>query len=171
MRISLSEEAKPTRAAVIQAIRQSMMGRGYNEMVSNGLTRSDKILATAGEEIDRELIHLLNPLSQELDVLRTNLAVSVLEAVSYNVNRQADRLKLYEIGKIYTKKKKGYSERTNFVIVLSGNRMDENWNNPSESADMSDLRGEVEAVFQIMGCECEFWRARIQPILCRMLYP
>ncbi len=153
MRISLSAEAKPTRAAVIQSIRLAMMGRGFNEMVSNGLTRSDRILATVGEGIDEELIHLLNPLSQELDVLRTRLVVSALEAVSYNLNRQADRLRLYEIGKIYSKAKKGYSEHTNMVIALSGNRMDENWNNPAESTDMSDLRGEVESVFQIMGVE------------------
>lgn len=156
MRISLSTETQPTRAAVIQSIRLAMMGRGFNEMVSNGLTRSDRILATAGKGIENELIHLLNPLSQELDVLRTNLAVSALEAVSYNVNRQADRLRLFEIGKTYFKRKKGYAEQTNMIIALSGNRMDENWNNPSASSDISDLRGEVEAVCQIMGVKVGF---------------
>lgn len=156
MRISLSAEAKPTRAAVIHAIRLAMMGRGFNEMVSNGLTRSDRILGTAGEGIDEELIHLLNPLSQELDVLRSNLEISALEAVSYNVNRQADRLKLFEIGKVYFRKNNGFAEHTNMVIALSGNRMDENWNNPPERTDISDLRGEVEAVFQIMGVKVRF---------------
>lgn len=156
MRISLSAEAKPTRSDVVRTLRSSLMGRGFNEMISNGLTHSHALKVIGGERIERDLISLLNPLSNELDILRPNLAVSVLEAVAYNVNRQADRLRLFEFGTVYRKVENGYQEATHLALALLGNRFVENWNNPAIAVGLSDLRGAVQSVFQILGLQVKF---------------
>src|SRR5690606_17285036 len=49
MRISVSVEKKPARHDVIQALGLALVGRGFNEMLSNGLTRSDYIKDVAGD--------------------------------------------------------------------------------------------------------------------------
>ncbi len=159
MRISVSVEKKPARHEVIQALGQALVGRGFSEMMSNGLTRSDYILDVTGSSIEQSLVYMLNPLSQELDVLRPNLTISVLESVAYNLNRQAERLMLFEIGKSYEKVEGGYKETTKMAIALAGARFRESWSNPADGVDISDLRGHINAVLQVMGLEARFGEA------------
>ena len=163
MKISVSVEDKPARHEVIQALGQALVGRGFSEMMSNGLTRSDYIKEVTGVDDDKSLIYMLNPLSQELDVLRPNLTISVLEAAAYNLNRQAERLKVFEIGKEYLKTETGYQETTKLVIALTGTRFEESWSNPADLVDISDLRGHLKAAFQIMGLESKFDEAEKNP--------
>jgi len=150
MSLSVSIEDKPERSEIIQSISNVLASRGYNEMMSNGLTRSDHILAVDPDKED-SLVKMLNPLSQELDVLRPNLIVSVLDNVAYNLNRQSERLRLFEIGKSYQRSGEEYKETTRLCIALTGSRMSENWNNPKENVNLSDLKGDLRAIFQSMG--------------------
>ena len=163
MRISVSVEKKPARHEVIQALGNALVGRGFNEMMSNGLTRSDYIRDVAGDVYDESLIYMLNPLSQELDVLRPNLTVSVLDSVAYNLNHQVERLRVFEIGKEYIKTKKGYKETTKMAIAVSGVRFRESWSNPDHDVDITDLKGHLRAVFQIMGLELNFNESEKNP--------
>ncbi|NEN24011.1 phenylalanine--tRNA ligase subunit beta [Cryomorpha ignava] len=156
MRISVSVGKKPARHEVIQALGQALVGRGFSEMMSNGLTRSDYIKEVTGNQDDKSLVYMLNPLSEELDVLRPDLTISMLESVAYNLNRQADRLMLFEIGKSYEKVEDGYRETTKLAIALAGTRFRESWSSPADASDSSDLRGHINAVFQIMGLEASF---------------
>lgn len=156
MRISVSVEKKPARHEVLQALGQALVGRGFSEMMSNGLTRSDYIREVTGVQEDKSLVYMLNPLSEELDVLRPNLTISMLESVAYNLNRQADRLLLFEIGKSYEKVGEGYRETTKLAIALAGTRFRESWSNPAAATDSSDLRGHINAVFQVMGLQADF---------------
>lgn len=150
MQMSVSIEAKPARHEVINTISLSLVGRGFSEMMSNGLTQSSKIVNVVGDE-DLGLVAMLNPLSQELDVLRPNLIVSALDCVAYNMNRQSERLRLFEMGKSYRKAETGYAERTLLSIVMTGNRNSENWNNAVSPLEGPDLFGNVKAVFESMG--------------------
>lgn len=152
MSLSVSIEDKPERSEIIQSISNVLASRGYNEMMSNGLTRSDPILSV-NPELEGSLIKILNPLSQELDVLRPNILVSVLDNVAYNLNRQAERLRLFEIGKSYERLGADYKETTRLCIAVTGSRMSENWNNPKEAVNLSDLKGDLRALFLFMGLE------------------
>jgi phenylalanyl-tRNA synthetase beta chain len=151
MRISVSLPQKPVREEVINTLAQSLTGRGFLEMMSNGLTRSDRLLAVGGEDLGQGLVAMLNPLSQELDVLRPHLYNSALETVAYNLNRQAERLQLFEIGKAYRQAADGYAEAHNLCLALCGNRFQENWNNTQTPFDGSDLRGHLTAALEVMG--------------------
>jgi len=150
MSLSVSIEDKPERTEIIQSISNVLTSRGYNEMMSNGLTRSDHILSVDPDQ-EKNLVSMLNPLSQELDVLRPNVLVSVLDNVAYNLNRQSERLRVYEIGKSYNKFDKSYRETTNLCLALCGGRMSENWNNPKDAVNLSDLKGDLRAVFLSLG--------------------
>lgn len=156
MRISVTAEKKPSRHQIIRSIGELLVGRGFHEMMSNGLTRSDYIKDVAGDAWNEKMVYILNPLSQELDVLRPNLIISALESVAYNLNHQAERLKLFEIGKAYFKTKSGYGETTKMLLALTGLRFRESWSNTDQDVDVSDLKGHIQTVFQRMGLEVEF---------------
>ncbi len=151
MRLSVSLPQKPERHGVLEAVAQSLAGRGLNEMMSNGLTRSDRLLQVEGEALQAQLVYMLNPLSQELDVLRPQLLSSALDNAAYNLNRQAERILSFELGMAYYRTESGYAEDQRLCITLCGSRLPENWNNPASDFDASDLRGHVESVFQAMG--------------------
>jgi len=151
MSISVSIPEKPEPNAVIQSLADALTARGFTEIMSNGLTESAKIKRVVGESLNDELVYMLNPLSMELDVLRPTLAISALETVAYNINRQAERLMCYELGTAYRKAKKGYSEDFILSLTLVGERFRENWNNPSGPFGHSDLMGEVEGIFEMLG--------------------
>lgn len=153
MSLSVSIEKKPERNEVIQTLCTSLVGRGFNEMMSNGLTRSDFILKVSESEYKNSLVPMLNPLSQELDVLRPTLVVSALETVAHNLNRQSERLRLFEVGKAYSKSEDGFSESTRLSIVQVGSRFPENWNNPAGELELSELLGNLNAVFEMLGQE------------------
>jgi phenylalanyl-tRNA synthetase beta chain len=153
MSISVSIAQKPEPNAVIQSLANALSARGFSEIMSNGLTESAKIQKVTGEEASENLVAMLNPLSMELDVLRPNLTISLLEAISYNLNRQAERLMFYEIGTAYEKAEKGYRETLTLAMALVGNRFRESWNNPDMPFSFSDLKGEVDGVFEMMGLD------------------
>jgi phenylalanyl-tRNA synthetase beta chain len=151
MSISVSIPQKPEPNEVIQALADALSARGFSEIMSNGLTESAKIEKVVGEEATKDLVAMLNPLSMELDVLRPTLVISSLEAISYNLNRQAERLMFYEIGTSYEKAENGYKETLTLSIALVGDRFRESWNNQSQPFSYSDLSGEVRGMFEIMG--------------------
>lgn len=154
MSISVSIPQKPEPNEVMQSLADALSARGFSEIMSNGLTESAKIQKVVGEEeATKDLVAMLNPLSMELDVLRPTLAISSLEAISYNLNRQAERLMFYEIGTAYQKAENGYKETLTLSMALVGDRFRESWNNQSLPFSYSDLSGEVNGVFELMGIE------------------
>lgn len=150
MSLSVSIEEKPERSEIIQSISNVLAGRGFNETMSNGLTRSDRIIKVK-PEMEGLLVKMLNPLSQELDVLRPDLLVTSLDNVAYNLNRQSERLRMFEIGKAYRVNNSEYAESTRLAMIMTGTRLTENWSNSVANVNLSDLNGELKAVFQSMG--------------------
>ena len=151
MTMSVGETSRPSMSDVVHVVSEQLVGRGFSETMSNGLTRSDFILKVAGEKAKDRLVPMLNPLSMELDVLRPTLAVSALETLSYNLNRQAERLMFFEFGTAYEKRAKSYRETQTLALSLCGRRLPENWNNPEGEFDLSDLRGYTDSIFMALG--------------------
>ena len=80
-------------------------------------------------------VSILNPLSNELAVMRQTLLFGGLESVLYNINRKNFNLKLYEFGKVYTDSKKtdasnslaSFHENEQLALFVSGSITPENW--------------------------------------------
>ncbi len=101
---------------------QQLAALGFVEMMSNSLTRSSHY----GE--DPSVVSILNPLSNELDVLRKDLFWSGMEVVAYNTNRQSADLKLFEFGSGYLKQPKGgYAEPRYLSLFVAGKRSPQSW--------------------------------------------
>jgi phenylalanyl-tRNA synthetase beta chain len=83
-----------------ESICEFLVGRGYSEILNNSLTKlayAEKISSAKLEQA----IQILNPLSQDLGILRQSLLFGLLECLQYNQNRQQSNLRIFEFGQHY----------------------------------------------------------------------
>lgn len=127
-----------------------LVGQGFYETMANSLTTPSH--TQLSEQLKEEYsVKMLNPLSQDLSVMRQSLLFSGLEAVSYNLNRKRGDLKFFEFGKTYHQFESGRIENKHLSVFVSGNRMAETWSSPNKKGDFFYLKGVVQAIFERLG--------------------
>ena len=118
--------------------------------MNNSLTKGE--YTTLIKELNpEENITLLNPLSQDLNVMRQSLLFSGLESVSYNINRKNQDLKLYEFGKTYHKIEEENTEKQHLMLLLTGKVKSDNWKNANTKIDFFNLKEKVEHILSRLG--------------------
>ena len=123
---------------------------GFNETMANSLTKEEYSLFS--ENLKSEFnVTMLNPLSNDLKVMRQSLLFSGLESISYNLNRKNNSLKLYEFGKTYHKYEKGYQEDKHLTIFVSGARTKDTWTSLTQNSEFFYLKGIVMSILERIG--------------------
>ena len=107
--------------AIKEKISAYLTSNGFYEMMTNSLTKSSQ------ENLNEKLkaVELLNPLSTDLNVLRTTMLFTTLEAAQYNNNRKNEDLKLFDFGKIYFTAGEKFIEENVLSLLVTGNRFPE----------------------------------------------
>ncbi len=135
-------------------IGEMLAGNGFFEIMSLSLTRP------AYHEAIRSVlpgadVTLLNPLSDELSVMRQTLLFSTLEAMVYNLNRRQKDLKFFEFGKVYHQKEtadrttpmgRKYVETMRMSLAMVGNQQAETWQQKAQPVAFHDLAMAVQRV-------------------------
>lgn len=154
---SLSYSTKPDPEAIKNKVANFLVANGCFEIMNNSLTKSayttaekNKFLQDA-ETRTEKLVHILNPLSNELDVMRQSLAFGVLESIAYNQNRQWLDAKVFEFGKIYFKNEENYSEENRLMLAITGSKNDENWTESTQKVSFYTLKGLVNSFLIRLG--------------------
>jgi phenylalanyl-tRNA synthetase beta chain len=125
---------------------------GFNEMLGNSLTSPNYV--DLSESLKSEAnIEILNPLSNDLSVMRQAMLFNSLEALSYNFNRKTSEIKLFEFGKTYHINTDGHKEPNHLTLVVSGLKTEENWAVPSQKSNFFYFKGIVTAILQRLGIE------------------
>jgi len=138
IRASLNTSVKPERDTIQRIISELLTANGFNEMLANSLTSSS--YATDLEHA----VKILNPLSNDLDIMRQTLLYSGLEAIAHNQNRRNPNLKLYEFGKVYGVKEDKYSESRQLSLFITGANQGEQWGHKSETVSFYHLKGAID---------------------------
>lgn len=126
-----------------------LASNGFNEIQTLSITKpayNQALEATT----KGETVVLLNPLSEELSVMRSSLLLTGMESVAYNINRRQKDLKLFEFGRSYFKKEDKYKENKHLGIWMTGNRQSESWASPSTALAFHDLAMVVQKVLKAM---------------------
>jgi len=123
---------------------------GFNETMANSLTKEDYISFSKNLKTEFN-VSMLNPLSNDLKVLRQSLLFSGLESISYNLNRKNNSLKLYEFGKTYHKYEHGYQEDKHLTVFISGAKTKDTWTSPSQNSDFFYLKGIIISILERIG--------------------
>ena len=158
MKMSVSASPTPQPEAIRNQISNFLAANGFAETMNNSLTKADyyKDLKTFPAE---NLVHIVNPLSSDLNVMRQTLLLNALEVVAYNANRQISRIKTFEYGSVYRRipekspeTLEGYEEHPCFCLVISGSA-EKNWKNAASKGDFYQLKGYLELLLRRYGAD------------------
>ncbi len=151
---SIGNFKKPDFEKVQTIISEFLVGKGFIETLNNSLTTSQYTDKLGGEIISsKKNVKILNPLSQELDVMRQSLLFNTLEVIQHNQNRQNPDLKLIEFGKTYHKFETGFSENKRLLISITGRKEKEQWNSNNELVSYFSLKGTILSLFKRLGLD------------------
>jgi len=151
LRMSVNPSQQPDPEATRNAISNWLAANGFVETMNNSLTKEDYYTQLETFPADA-CVHIVNPLSSDLNVMRQTLLLNGLEVVAYNLNRQASSLKFFEYGSVYRRLPgksgetlEGYEEHRCFSLFMSGTP-DKVWRNPVAKSNFFQLKGYVEAL-------------------------
>ena len=146
--ISHSDEVNPEQIRNITS--DLLSSNGFSEIMNNSLTK-ESYIHLISELNEQENVKILNPLSQDLNVMRQSLLFSGLENISYNINRKNQDLKLYEFGKTYHKVEGENQEKEHLMLLLTGKVNSENWNTTKDKTDFFVMKEKVEHILFRLG--------------------
>ncbi|MCP4484975.1 MAG: phenylalanine--tRNA ligase subunit beta [Flavobacteriaceae bacterium] len=131
-------------------ISNQLTALGFHEMMGNSLT-SPKYIELSDNLSSNHNVKMLNPLSNDLSIMRQSMLFNALEALIYNVNRKNSNVKLFEFGKTYHNFKEGRQEPKHLSIIVSGLKNNENWTQNSQKSNFFYFKGIVSALLERLG--------------------
>ena len=143
--------SKPSKSkkeeSFIKNIVNLLVSNGYYEIITNSLT-SIKFAENKKLWNKNDSVEMINKLSEEHGVLKTNLLFTSLEVIRYNLNRKQKNLKLFELDKTYKKEKSSYREIKKLGIYLVGNNYEDHFNKQNKKSSINDIKDIVHKVLQ-----------------------
>ena len=157
---SLSVKGDVDKSVKLQnLVSEQLVGCGFNEIMNNSLTA-----ATYYEGLEtykpENLVQLMNPLSNDLNVMRATLLFGGLESIQHNANRKNADLKFFEFGNCYhfnAEKKNpekvlaAYSEELHLGLWITGKRVSNSWAHPDENTSVYELKAYVLNILRRLG--------------------
>ena len=165
---SLSYNPKPNPVALQIRISEQLTAQGFNEILNNSLTKVSYYEPLEGLSL-ATCVKIMNPLSQDLGVMRQTLLFGGLESIQRNANRKNADLKFYEFGncyhynaqKIADRQAKdphwvydplyAYSEEPHLALWLTGNKTAQSWVQKEEKTSFYTLHAYVNNVLRRLG--------------------
>lgn len=135
-----------------EKLAEMLVGEGFQEIVTNSIVNS-RYYPDRGD-----LVHMLNSLSSELDVMRPSMLESGLEVIQYNGNRRNNDLMLFEFGNVYHQQEGRYDETAQLALWITGKVHEPHWDQKERSADLYYLKGILDNLLRrsgIRGERCE----------------
>ena len=134
-----------------EAMRRILSGRGYLEAINYAF-----VSAELQQRFDPALqaIALLNPISTDQAVMRTNLVAGLAENAQRNLSRGNQQLRLFEVGRVFVPDSSNPAvvrEPHRLAGLLSGFLSTRNWHTAPREVDFFDLKGDMEALLQGLG--------------------
>ncbi len=154
-------QAQPEAKNSLNELKKCLVNRGYFEAISYSFVdpKWQKILAP-----EAKTIALANPLSSEMSVMRTTMWVGLLSALKHNVNRQQNRVRLFETGLCF--RPQGSDSKTinvdeiaqepMFAGVICGDIHHEQWAEQPQKVDFFDIKADVEALLAYSAADTVF---------------
>lgn len=131
----------------LQRVRESLCSAGYQEAINYSFVDRKQLEAV---HHNKQVLPLANPLSSDMDVMRTTLLPGLLTSLASNVRRQQPRVRLFETGVAFLQGG-SMNEVQKISAVATGNALPEQWATPTRAMDFFDIKGDVERLFAMRG--------------------
>jgi phenylalanyl-tRNA synthetase beta chain len=151
-----ASEMRPTNETKrsMHVLRHAVAARDYAETVNFSFVDAEWEADFAG---NTNPVKLLNPIASHLSVMRTTLFGSLISVLRYNLNRRADRIRVFEAGRVFLHDPaikagelaiEGFDQPKMIGGLAYGPALEEQWGTkPLRTVDFFDVKGDVEALF------------------------
>ncbi|MDF1822944.1 MAG: phenylalanine--tRNA ligase subunit beta [Alcanivoracaceae bacterium] len=125
-----------------------LLGLGYHEAITYTFVDPQ---TQAALEPSVAPLPLANPISADLSVMRTTLWAGMLAAARYNLNRQAERLRLFETGLRFRPDGDALAQVPCVAGLVYGSAAPAGWQGKPAPVDFYRVKGDVEALLHLGG--------------------
>jgi phenylalanyl-tRNA synthetase beta chain len=139
------------------AVSNLLCSLGYYETIQSSLVDPEENSRFA----DQPAVVLANPLSQDASALRSSVGPSMVHALRWNLDRDQNEVRLFELGKTYALASSGApQERRVLSLGLTGCRRPASVHDSERALGFFDLKGDLEALLGLFEIpEIEFGTA------------
>ncbi|MBC3411331.1 phenylalanine--tRNA ligase subunit beta [Pseudomonas sp. SWRI51] len=144
----LAPQGKPETRGELPTLRRLLVARGYQEAITYSFIDPKLFeLFTPGVEP----LLLANPISSDMAAMRASLWPGLVKALQHNLNRQQDRVRLFESGLRFVGQLGNLQQQPMIAGVVTGSRLPEGWANGRDAIDFFDVKADVEALLGYSG--------------------
>jgi len=156
-------QAVPESEMELDRIQERLFDRGYQEVITYSFVDPDMQSLL---DPDADAIALANPISSDMAVMRTSLWPGLIQALTYNLKRQQDRVRIFEYGLKFIKQDNEIKQDNFISGALCGSVEPEQWAGKSRAADYFDIKGDVESVLALTADKDAFkFKSAVHPSL------
>ena len=141
-------------------LRQTAVTLGYQEAISFSFADL-KLEKQLNPEVNP--LALANPISSDLAVMRSTLLSSLIPCVQYNVNRQQNRVRFFELGLRFDYQNAAsihdLKQIPTFALIATGSRTPETWHGKAQPMDFFDFKGDIEEILAAARLNVEYVRS------------
>ncbi|MFJ7146574.1 phenylalanine--tRNA ligase subunit beta [Pseudomonas protegens] len=149
----LAPQAKAEAQGDLPALRRLLVARGYQEAITYSFI-DPKLFEQFNPGVEPLL--LANPISADMAAMRSSLWPGLVKALQHNLNRQQDRVRMFESGLRFIGQLEGLKQQPMLAGVVCGSRLPEGWAQSRDGVDFFDVKADVEAVLGLAGALDEF---------------
>jgi len=125
-------------------LRRICVGRDYQEVINYAFVDAkwEKIYSNNSSPVI-----LKNPISSQLNAMRSNLIGGLISNLQFNLNRKQTRVRIFEVGSCFLKEVSCYAQSEKIAGLCYGHIVAEQWGSPERDVDFYDVKSDVEALF------------------------
>jgi phenylalanyl-tRNA synthetase beta chain len=148
----ITARLRPESQRSAHALRRSLAGLGYQETINFSFVQERWEHELAG---NASPIRLLNPIASPMSVMRSSLMGSLLQVLKFNQDRKAERLRVFEVGRVFMRDEGvpdsdttvgGIHQPLRVAGLASGLLEPAAWSQESRAVDFFDVKGDIEAL-------------------------
>jgi len=144
----LAPQAKAEARSDLPELRRLLVARGYQEAITYSFIDPKQFeLFSPGVQP----LMLANPISNDMAAMRASLWPGLVKSLQHNLNRQQDRVRLFESGLRFVGQLDGLKQEPMLAGVVCGSRLPEGWAQGRDVVDFFDVKADVEAVLGFAG--------------------
>ncbi|MBK5000020.1 phenylalanine--tRNA ligase subunit beta [Pseudomonas sp. S31] len=149
----LAPQGKPETRGELPNLRRLLVARGYQEAITYSFI-DPKLFELFSPGV--EPLQLANPISSDMAAMRASLWPGLVKALQHNLNRQQDRVRLFESGLRFVGQLGNLEQQPMIAGVVTGSRLPEGWANGRDGIDFFDVKADVEALLGYSGALADF---------------
>jgi len=134
------------------AVRRLMAALGYQETINFSFVEESWERDLAG---NTDPIRLLNPIASQMGVMRSSLLGSLLQVLKFNLDRKAERVRVFELGRVFLRDGSvqdshssvaGFAQPMRVAGLAAGSVDSLQWGTKERAVDFYDVKADVEAL-------------------------